>query len=312
MNTRAKNLLRILIIILIGGILLWPIAIRNIDSDRATETFSSEEQNVHSVKLIKAKEGRLQQYLEISGDVVADANVDVYPDTGGKVVSVHSKIGENVTKGITVIAEIDPSKPGSSYSVSPVYSPISGTVTSLTAQPGATVTAATSLGTVGLLGNLLVDAAVPETNIAGLRLGLKAEITFDAYPDQIFSATIERISPVIDPVSRTKKIRLKFLDGDSRINAGMFAGVKLLYDPRPKNILIPESAGFMHSGKACVFVVDGEMAHRCEVILGENSDGLVEIQSGLKPGANVVVKGHETLDEGTLVRELANDAEDSQ
>ena len=60
-----------------------------------------------------------------------------------------------------------------------------------------------------------------------LKIGLKAEISLEAYPEQIFSATVVRVSPVLDAASRTKQVILNFDKKDSRVNAGMFAKVKL-------------------------------------------------------------------------------------
>lgn len=263
---------------------------------------------VFSVKVQKAVSGNLQTYLELTGDVSAETNVDIYPDVGGKLTAVRAKVGDSVIRGQTPIAEVDPSKPGSTYSISPVYSPITGTVTSMSAQKGATVTTSTSLGTVGILGNLLIDVLVPETDIGNLRLGLKAEVTFSAYPGQLFTAEIDRLSPVVDSTSRTKKIRLKFLDHDPRINAGMFAQVKLLFDPQPSRVLIPSGAVLTQSGKKVVFVSDGQTVHRKEVSVGLSSDGTTEILSGLKDGDSLVVKGQELLDDGAKIRIISTQA----
>lgn len=255
-----------------------------------------------SVKTQKVQTGQLQTYLELTGDVSTDTNVDVYPDVGGRLSAVLVKVGDGVVRGETVIAEVDPSKPGSNYSLSPVYSPISGTVTSLSAQRGATVSTATSLATVGTLGRLLIDVQVPETDIANLRLGLLAEVSFSAYPGLKFSAVVDRLSPVVDSVSRTKKIRLRFLAEDKRINVGMFAQVKLLFDPQPSHVLVPSGAILTQSGKTVVYLADGQSAARREVAVGQSSDGVSEVVSGLRAGDEVVVKGQELLDDGAKIR----------
>src|SRR6185369_1853200 len=104
-----------------------------------------------------------RNYLELTGDVVTETNVDIFPDTGGTLSAINVQVGDPLVKGKTLIASIDPSKPGASFALSPVYSPLTGTLTSLTAQLGATVSAQTSLGTVGVLSDLLVDSKVPET-----------------------------------------------------------------------------------------------------------------------------------------------------
>ena len=77
---------------------------------------------VYSVKTQVLGNGQfLRDYLELTGDVVTETNVDVFPDTGGRLAVVHVQVGYSMVKGKTIIAEVDPSKPGASYAMSPVY-----------------------------------------------------------------------------------------------------------------------------------------------------------------------------------------------
>ena len=72
-----------------------------------------------------------------------------------------------------------------------------------------------------------VVAKIPERYIADLRIGQKAEVVLKAYPNDVFYANVVRISPVVDPASRTKEIILNFDKKYDKVNAGMFAKVKL-------------------------------------------------------------------------------------
>jgi multidrug efflux pump subunit AcrA (membrane-fusion protein) len=257
---------------------------------------------VYSVKAQVLGTGSLRDYLELTGDVVTETNVDVYPDTGGRLAVVHVQVGDTMVKGKTVIAEVDPSKPGASFAMSPVYSPLSGTLTSLTGELGATVTTATSLGTVGILSDLLVDATVPETQIASVKNGLKADVTFEAFPGKVFPAQVKRVDPVVDTASRTKKIRLAFLNGAGAVNLGMFAKVKLYFDQRQPEVLAPLESIVTRVGKSYVFVVSGDTVQKREVTTGLSVDGTVELLSGVKAGETMVTKGQELLDDGSKVK----------
>jgi multidrug efflux pump subunit AcrA (membrane-fusion protein) len=257
---------------------------------------------VYSVKTQVLSTGSLRDYLELNGDVVTETNVDIFPDTGGRLATIRVQVGDTMVKGRTLIAEVDPSKPGSSYALSPVYSPISGTLTSLTGELGATVTTTTSLGTVGILSELLVDAQVPETQIASVKNGLKADITFEAFPGQVFAAQVKRVDPVVDTTSRTKKIRLAFVNGAGPVNLGMFAKVKLYFDPRQPEVLAPLESIVTRLGKSFVFVVNGETVQKRVVTVGLAVDGTAEILSGVKAGETMVVKGQELLDDGVKVK----------
>jgi multidrug efflux pump subunit AcrA (membrane-fusion protein) len=257
---------------------------------------------VYSVKTQALATGVLRDYLQLNGDVITETNVDLFPDTGGKVTTVPVQVGDSVVKGTTLIATIDPSKPGTSYALSPVYSPLTGTVTTLTAQVGATVTSTTSLGTVGVLSDLLVESKVPETQLASVRTGLKADVTFETYPGKVFPAVVDRVLPVVDTVSRTKTIRLRFLNKPAGIDLGMFAKVKLYFEGRPPQILAPLETVVTRLGKQYVFVVNGDTVSRREVVAGLTVDSTVELLSGVKAGEALVVKGQELLDDGAKVK----------
>lgn len=260
------------------------------------------EATVYSVKTQVLKSGSLRDYLDLTGDVVTETNVAVYPDVGGKLAAVYVQVGDQVVKGKTVIASVDPSKPGASYALSAVYSPLTGTLTTLNAQLGATVSTTTSLGTVGVLSDLTVESKVPEVQVAQVRTGLKAEVQFEAFPGKTFRAVVDRVAPVVDSTSRTKTIRLTFEGDAARVDLGMFAKVKLFLDARTPEVLAPEEAVISRLGKKFAFVVEDGKAVRREVAVGLSVDGTVELLSGVKTGESLVVKGQELLDDGATVK----------
>jgi multidrug efflux pump subunit AcrA (membrane-fusion protein) len=121
---------------------------------------------------------------------------------------------------------------------------------------------------------------------------------------------------VIDPASRTKKITLKFLADDPRINAGMFARVKLNTRSYENVISIPQQAVTDKRGSAVVYVVNTDTINSDtintdsnsvsvsmrEVSLGVSIDGEVEIKDGISAGEAVVVQGQQFLTDGAAVR----------
>lgn len=306
MKKRTRTTIIVSLVVVIAALLVVPNLLKGKPGAHAggPAGFGAPAATVYSVKAQVLATGSLRDYLQLNGDVVTETNVDIFPDTGGRLATVRVQVGDSVVKGKTLIAEVDPSKPGASYALSPVYSPLTGTLTSLTAQLGATVTAQTSLGTVGVLSDLLVDAKVPETQIASVKTGLRADITFEAFPGRAFPAVVERVDPVVDPSSRTKKIRLRFTGAASEIDLGMFAKVKLYFDSRKAEVLAPQEAVVSRLGKTYVFLVNGETAQRREVTEGLAVDGTVELLSGVKAGETMVVKGQELLDDGAKIKVL--------
>ena len=87
------------------------------------------QQTVFAVNAFLSYKGDLNGYLEFGGDVSAVSSVDVLPDTSGKISRIYVSVGDVVKKD-QILAEVDASRPGMTYSASPVKAPVAGTVTS--------------------------------------------------------------------------------------------------------------------------------------------------------------------------------------
>ena len=264
------------------------------------------------VRLARAARKTLRPYVDQGGDVEASVEVAVYPDIGGKVVDLGVALGDSVKKG-QPIASVDPSKPGARYEISPVTSPISGTVTSVPVDPGATVTTSTAIVKVGVIDELKVVVELPERDSAAVKVGMSAEVGLAALPGEKLAAAVSRVSPVLDATSRTREVTLKFLAKDDRVAAGMYASARIYIAPLADRIVIPASAVISRNGETYVFAVEGsggELAAKKRVVaLGAEVDGEVEARSGLSSGDRVVVEGQDQLSDGKKVAESAGSAE---
>ena len=283
---------------------------------------------VFTVRTENAEIRTLQAYIEVNANIVSEDQVVIVPDAAGKLVSMQVGLGDVVQQGV-LIAEVDPSRPGTDYSLSPVYAPVSGMVVTTPLAVGSTVSTATPLMTIAVNGAVEIEALIPEREVGQLHTGLQAEVRLEAFPGEIFAATLTRLSPVVDPVSRTKKITLHFNgqtngSGDQRINPGMFVRVKLKTRVYENVVSIPYEALADQRGKTVVYVVNynsqgdhsvGDSsgisdevpsgttkAEMREVIIGVNVDREVEIKAGIEPGEAVVVQGHQFLTDGAPVR----------
>ncbi|MHB9295232.1 putative Multidrug resistance protein MdtA [Pillotina sp. SPG140] len=261
---------------------------------------------VFSVRTAEAVTRDLQAYLEINGNIINENQVTVNPDIGGKLVSLRASLGSRVRKG-EVIAEVDPSKPGSSYSLSPVIAPIAGIVVSVPASIGATVTTASTIVTIAGSGGLEIEAFIPEREVGQLKAGLNADVKLEAFPGETFSARITQVSPIVDPNSRTKKIIFVFSKEDDRINAGMFARIKLNTRTYENVVSIPAEALVELRGRTGVYALDSAdgVSFR-EVTAGVTVDGETEIRAGIKSGTAVVIQGQQFLTDGAKVRVIGS------
>lgn len=262
---------------------------------------------VVSVRTMTAEITTLHGYVNTNGEVESQNSVSVYPDMGGKVISTSVMLGSSVKKN-DIIAYVDPSEPGTNYRSSPVYAPISGSVISTPLKNGKKVTTSTAIAIIGDINNLQVTANVPERYVAVLKKGLKAEVSVEAYPGVIFAATVSRVSPVVDATTRTKEVILTFDRHDERINAGMFAKVKLYTEDYSGAVAMPSDALVQNGDDFFAYIInysgDSETVSKVKVEKGKTVDGYVQILSGVKAGDRVVVQGMSSLGDGSKILDI--------
>lgn len=258
-----------------------------------------------SVRTVVAENSVLHDYVVTNGEIETQKSIEVFPSIGGKVVEMKVSLGSPVKAG-DVIAYIDPSEPGSYYAKSPVTAPISGSIITSPVKTGQKVSISSVITKIGDIENLQVTAKIPERYIGDLHIGQKAEVSLKAYPEDIFYASVVRISPVVDPASRTKEIILNFDKKYEKVNAGMFAKVKLFtldYEGYPA---IKQDAFVNNNDEYYLFVVkpDSKVEKR-KVVRGKNVDGYYQVLEGVEPGEVVVVEGMLTLYEGAEVKDIS-------
>ncbi len=296
---------------------------------KAASAAAERTETVFAVSTTTAARGELKDYLEFGGDVNAKTNIDILPDTAGRIVEVRVRVGDSVERN-QVIALVDPSRPGMNYESSPVKAPISGTVTSLSIVAGSMVSPQLSTGKVSKMDSLEITTNVPERYVSKIREGLEAYLRFDAYPGETFRARVTEVSPVLDTSSRTMSVKLVQVQSDPRIKAGMFARIKLITDTRTNIVKIPDTAVVSRFGESFVFVVtetpdaaaedssandssatdntDGADSAAASfrvrkqiVVPGIRVDDKIEILSGLTAGEEVVIRGQSLLEDGSPI-----------
>ena len=248
----------------------------------------------------------LNDYMITNGEVESQSAIEVYPSMSGKISSVNVTLGSHVEKG-DVIAYVDPSEPGSNYAKNPIVAPISGSIVSSPLKVGAKVSTTTAVTMIGDIENLQVSASVPERYVAELKTGLKAEISLEAYPGVMFTAFVSRVSPVVDKASRTKEVILNFDKKDSRVNAGMFAKVKLYTSKYSGFVTVSKDAVVQDDENSYLFIVnDDYTVTKRDVKLGKTVDGRIQITDNVMAGERVVVEGMLSLSDGASVNDIAN------
>ena len=170
--------------------------------------------------------------------------------------------------------------------------PFSGQIGLREVSVGDYVSVGQDLVTLVRLDPIEVDFSVPESAIAQLRNGQQVAVTVDAFPGDKFAGEVVAIDPVIDPNSRSARLRAQIPNPDFQLRPGQFAKLQLdTGRDRPNALLIPEQALLQEGETRFVYtVVDGK-AHRTEVKTGVRVPGKVQVLEGLKPGDVVITAG---------------------
>lgn len=302
MNKKRILLVLISILILASG------CKKSDQSDKNTIEETDEQLTVFAVSTTSAVQGEIKDYLQLNGDIAARITVDTFADTAGKIKNLFVKIGDTVRMN-QIIAEIDPSRPGMTFAASPVKASISGTVTQVPVQIGATVAPNIPIAKISKMDELEVILYIAERFISKMSVGLTAVIKTEAFPGEIFTGSIREISPVVDKSSRTMEIKLNIDDNSSRLKAGMFAEVKIITEEKEKIIKIPAEAMINRFGEYYVFIVKDDsdvsgksIVEKRVVTPGLRIDNQLEITNGLTEGDILVIRGQTLLEEGLFVK----------
>jgi len=174
-------------------------------------------------------------------------------------------------------------------------SPIDGIVVERNATIGASVGTDANLFKIIDLSQVWVDANVFEKDLQRVRPGQEVRLTVPAFPQATFTGKVIFVDSVVDPETRTVKVRTEVANPDGRLKPDMFANVQIVTDLNRAAISIPQSAVLNDEGKTVVFVADGEGYKKRQVQAGIQNNDRVEIVDGLSAGDKVVVKGNYLL-----------------
>lgn len=144
---------------------------------------------------------------------------------------------------------------------------------------------------------------ISENLFARVRKGMKVDVNFEAYGDEVFTGSISRIYPTINNSTRTFAAEVTIPNNDERVRPGMFARVTLPYGKQNRVVTPDRSVNkLMGSGDRYVYVLEADGTVRySKVELGRRLGSEWEILSGLESGETVVVKGATALTNGCKV-----------
>jgi len=173
-----------------------------------------------------------------------------------------------------------------------IRAPFAGRVIMRNITRGEVVETSRNCFTIADLSDVWVIASVPEKDVQFIRLNQTVHVVVAAYPHGLFSGRMTYISDVLDPETRTMRIRVTVPNPDRALKPEMFAMVRVDASPQPAVMAVPLAAVQQDGAGKLLFVRQGE--NRFEprrVVLGDEQDGRVIVLEGLREGEEVVVKG---------------------
>ncbi|HEX4346878.1 MAG TPA: efflux RND transporter periplasmic adaptor subunit [Vicinamibacterales bacterium] len=172
-------------------------------------------------------------------------------------------------------------------------SPLSGTVIERKVTEGQFVqTDSTPIITIADLSTVWVIGDIFERDLHLVALGRPATISVTAYPGEQFLGRIDYISDVIDPVTRTAKVRIAVPNPHARLKVEMFATISLGVGEPETVLTVPSSAAFIDAGQTWVYIAAGKNAFvRKAATLGPDDNGQRRVLGGVKAGDEVVIDG---------------------
>jgi cobalt-zinc-cadmium efflux system membrane fusion protein len=176
-------------------------------------------------------------------------------------------------------------------------SPINGTIVERNANPGQVVGPSTNLFTVAELRHVWITVDVYEADLSRVRQGAIVTAVPTSLPGETFPGRVSYAGGIVDPVSRTFKVRVELENPGLRLRPGMFAQVRIATPQTTSDsarITIPETSIQEVDGRQVVFVArstPGQFIARTVTVGANAAGGLVAITSGLKSGERIVARG---------------------
>ncbi|MFW6159184.1 MAG: efflux RND transporter periplasmic adaptor subunit [Planctomycetota bacterium] len=208
---------------------------------------------------------------------------------------------------------------------SSIYAPANATVIEKLAHEGDVVNPGQPVSLLECIGDLKINAIVPERDVVAVRKGKPVEIRFDGLPGRTFAATIHTVVPSGDPLARSFIAQIRFRNytregvlgetlpedfdcSDLLIKPGMFARIEIVKYEKEDALVVPDRCVVEQGERRFVYRIDGRTAHKEEVETGVVSGGVTEIRAGLERGQRVVGRGIENVTEGQAVRVIEGEA----
>ena len=186
-----------------------------------------------------------------------------------------------------------------------IRTPFGGTVIERLATQGSYVETGTGLYRVADLSTLWVQLDAYESDLPMLNAGQDVRLRIEALPGEVFRGRVTFVDPVLDPKTRTARVRIEVKNQDRRLRPGMFVEASVQSDGAGKGaqeslLVVPATAPLFTGRRSVVYVeledVEGPTYEARVVTLGPRMGDLYPVLAGLEEGERVVIHGAFAID----------------
>ena len=183
-----------------------------------------------------------------------------------------------------------------------LYAPFSGVISKKFAERGQNVGAGTQVVKLVAVGRMKVKIAVPESEMAQITVGQKADITVEALGGAAMRGTVTEKGVTADPLSRSYDVKLSLPKASGKLLPGMVADVALRGGNASMACILPAHIVQIdeRNNEFVWLAVGGKAAKRIITVGDFTADGVI-ITSGLAYGDMVITAGAQKVSEGMRV-----------
>ena len=188
-----------------------------------------------------------------------------------------------------------------------ISAPFDGVIVQRHVHPGAMVgPGGGSIGNMSLLKieqvhRLRLVVPVPEVYSGSIAKGIKAQFTVPAYPEDVFTGVIARVSRSVDQNTRTMPVEMDVANPDGRLASGMFPQVRWPVKRSKPTMFVPLGAVAATTEQTFVVRVTNQEAEWVPIKKGAVSRNEVEVFGTLNAGDQILLRGTDEIRPGTKV-----------
>jgi RND family efflux transporter MFP subunit len=166
------------------------------------------------------------------------------------------------------------------------------------------VTSGQAMATIMDFTRLHLETKLPANDMARMHVGQSVLVSNYTLPNDTIRGQVTEVSPAIDPTSRTFQTVFVIDNPAKKFRPGMFVKADVVVARKDSALVVPKEVVLSDQKGMSVFIVDRGRAQMRTIKKGIESENEIEVTEGLRPGERLVIKGFETLQDGSRVKVL--------